>query len=226
MRKKRKLVVGTFLTLDGVMQAPGAPEEDRSGGFEHGGWSAPHFDDLMGQLMVEWMSRAGGFVLGRHTYEIFAVHWPHIDGDDPIARKLNEEPKYVASRTLKKLDWKNSHLLEGDVSEQIRKLKAEEGGELQVHGSGNLIQTLLRDGVIDEFHLWTFPIVLGKGKRLFPEGTGAEGFKLIDTKTSTTGCVLQVLEAAGKPTYGSFAREEPSAEEFARRERIRTATAS
>jgi dihydrofolate reductase len=147
----RKLVVGTFLTLDGVLQGPGGPEEDRSGGFAHGGWLVPYFDDTMGYIMGEWIRRAGGFVLGRKTYEIFAAHWPHVN--DPIAEKLNTAPKYVASRTLDRVTWRQATLIRGNVAEAVGRLKGEPGGELQVHGSGDLIQTLLTHRLIDEFRL-------------------------------------------------------------------------
>jgi dihydrofolate reductase len=215
----RKLVVGTFLTLDGVMQAPGGPEEDRSGGFPHGGWSVSYFDDRMGEVMVKWMQKAGGFLLGRKTYEIFAAHWPHIS-DDPIADKLNNSPKYVASRTLDRVAWKGSHLLRGDVVEEVRRLKGESGGEIQVHGSGDLIQTLLKHNLIDEFRLWISPIVLGQGKRLFGNGTVPAGLELLDTEQATTGAVLHVYRVGGEPTYGSFALEQPSVEEIERREKV------
>ena len=213
-----KLVAGTFLTLDGVMQAPGGPEEDPSGGFPHGGWSVPYFDDRMGQLMDEWIQRASGFLLGRKTYEIFAAHWPHIH-DDPLANKLNAEPKYVASRTLQRVDWNHSTLLQGDVVEGVEKLKGESNGEIQIHGSGDLIQTLLKHNLIDEFRIWINPIVLGKGKRLFGEGTVPAALELVETQRATTGSVLQVYRLAGKPTYGSFAMEQPTAEEIERRKK-------
>jgi dihydrofolate reductase len=212
----RKLVVGTFLTLDGVMQSPGAPEEDTSGGFRHGGWVVPHFDDMMGQVMVEWIRRLDGLVLGRKTYEIFAAHWPHAAADDPIAERFNRVPKYVASRSLKRADWGPASVIEGDVPKAIDKLKSESGnGELQVHGSGELVQTLLKHGLIDEFRLWTFPLVLGSGKRLFADGTVPARLELSETRTSSTGVVLQVYHPAGRPSYGSFALGEPSGEEFA-----------
>jgi dihydrofolate reductase len=149
----RKLVVGTFLTLDGVLQGPGGPEEDRSGGFAHGGWLVPYFDDTMGRIMAEWIRGSGGFVLGRKTYEIFAAHWPHVT-NDPIAETLNTAPKDVASRTLDRLTWRHATLIRGDVAEAVGRLKGEPGRELQVHGSGDLIQTLLTHHLIDEFRLW------------------------------------------------------------------------
>jgi dihydrofolate reductase len=213
-----KLVIGTFLTLDGVMQAPGGPEEDRSGGFEHGGWLVPFFDDLMGRVMVDWIQRADGLLLGRKTYEIFAAYWPHVTGEDPIARKFNSVRKYVASRTLDRVDWNNSTLLKGDAVEAIRRLKNQPGNELQVHGSGDLIQTLFEHQLIDELRLWIFPVVLGTGKRLFAHGTIPARLRLVETKTSSTGVVLQVHQSAGSPEYGSF--EQPPAAELERRRRI------
>jgi dihydrofolate reductase len=212
----RKLVVGTFLTLDGVLQGPGGPEEDRSGGFAHGGWLVPYFDDTMGHIMAEWIRRAGGFVLGRKTYEIFAAHWPHVT-NDPIAETLNTEPKYVASRTLDRVTWHHATLIRGNVAEAVGRLKGEPGGELQVHGSGDLIQTLLTHHLIDEFRLWVVPVVLGTGKRLFREGSPPAAFELAETQTSTTGVMLQVYRAAESLKYGSFMLEPPTAEEMARR---------
>jgi dihydrofolate reductase len=212
----RKLVVGTFLTLDGVLQGPGGPEEDRSGGFAHGGWLVPYFDDTMGHIMAEWIRRAGGFVLGRKTYEIFAAHWPHVT-NDPIAETLNTAPKYVASRTLDRVTWHHATLIRGNVAEAVGRLKGEPGGELQLHGSGDLIQTLLTHRLIDEFRLWVVPVVLGTGKRLFREGSPPAAFELVETRTSTTGVLLQVYRAAGSLKYGSFMLEPPTAEEMARR---------
>jgi dihydrofolate reductase len=216
----RKLVVGTFLTLDGVMQAPGGPEEDRSGGFAHGGWLVPYFDDMMGQVMTEWIQGADGLLLGRRTYEIFAAHWPHVTGDDPIAAKLNSVRKHIVSRTLDRVAWNNSRLIEGDAVEGIKRLKREAGGELQVHGSGELIQTLLEHNLVDAFRLWTFPVLLGTGKRLFANGTVPARFKLVETRTSSTGVVLQVLQSAGRPEYGSFALAHPPDAELERRRKI------
>ena len=214
----RKVVVGTFLTLDGVMQAPGGQDEDRSGGFAHGGWVVPYFDEMMGQAMVEWIRRLDALVLGRRTYEIFAAHWPRVTSEDPIADRFNHVPKYVASRTLERANWGPATVLAADLPEAIRKLKSEPGsGELQVHGSGNLIQTLLKHGVIDELRIWTFPLVLGSGKRLFADGAVPAKFELTDNRMSTTGVALHVYHAAGVPTYGSFQLGEESGEEFAQK---------
>jgi len=199
----RKLVVGTFLTLDGVMQAPGRPNEDRDGGFRHGGWVVPYFDEKMDVIMTEWCKRAGALLLGRKTYEIFAGFWPNVtDPADEIATALNTRPKFVASRTLDKVTWNNSTLLRGDVAEEVAKLKAQEGGEIQVHGSGDLLQTLLERDLIDTLRIWQFPVVLGTGKRLFGKGTIPGVFRLIDTKLATTGAVLHVYERAGGLRYG------------------------
>ena len=199
----RKLVVGTFVTLDGVMQAPGGPNEDRSGGFRHGGWLVPYFDEKFGEIMTAWTDRAGAFLLGRKTYEIFAGSWPKsTDPADEIATALNTRPKFVASRTLDELKWNNSILLKGDVAEEVAKLKAQEGGEIQVHGSGNLVQTLLQHDLVDTLGIWQFPVVLGTGKRLFGEGTIPRSFRLVDTQLNTTGAVLHVYERTGGLKYG------------------------
>lgn len=168
----RKLVVGTFLTLDDVMQAPGGPSEDREGGFRHGGWLVPYFDEKLVEIMTAWTKRAGAFLLGRKTYEIFAASWPKAtDPADEIATALNTRPKFVASRTLDKLHWSNSVLLKGDVAEEVAKLKGHEGGEIQVHGSSDLLQILLKHD-------------------------------LIDTQQTATGAVLHVYERAGGLKYG------------------------
>ena len=199
----RKLVVGTFLSLDGVMQAPGGPNEDRDGGFQHGGWLVPYFDEKFGNIMTEWTLRAGAFLLGRKTYEIFAGSWPNAtDPADQSATALNTRPKFVASRTLTKVEWNNCFLLKGDVAEEVAKLKTQEGGEIQVHGSGTLLQTLLKHDLVDTLRLWQFPVVIGAGKRLFGEGTIPASFRLVDTQFATTGAVLHVYERAGALRYG------------------------
>ncbi|HNY64183.1 MAG TPA: dihydrofolate reductase family protein [Deltaproteobacteria bacterium] len=199
----RKLVVGTLVTLDGVMQAPGGPDEDRDGGFQHGGWVVPYFDDKFLGIMTEWTKRAGAFLLGRKTYEIFAASWPKsTDPADEIATALNTRPKFVASDTFDKLTWTNSHLLKGNVAEEVAKLKAQEGGEIQVHGSSNLIQTLFKNDLVDTLRIWQFPVVLGTGKRLFGEGTIPRSFRLVDIQLNTTGAVLHVYERAGGLKYG------------------------
>jgi dihydrofolate reductase len=203
-REMRKLIVSTFLTLDGVMQAPGGPREDDSGGFAHGGWSVNYWDERMGQVMGEAMSTPFDLVLGRKTYDIFAAHWPHAT-DEAGAKPLNDATKYVASRSHPMLEWSNSVLIEGDAAEGIAALKKEDGPELQVHGSGNLIQTLLRHNLVDQYRLWVFPLVIGSGKRLFSDGTIPSGLKLVDSKVSTTGVVIATYEPAGEIVTGSFA---------------------
>jgi dihydrofolate reductase len=229
----RKLLVNTFMTLDGVMQAPGGPEEDPTGGFTHGGWSVPYFDEVMGQTMGEFMDKPFDLLLGRKTYEIFAAHWPHVtererearggtpsDVEDPAAEALNRATKYVASRTLDKVEWNNSQLLEGDVAEAVAKLKTGSGPEIQVHGSGNLMQTLIKHDLVDEYQLMIFPVLLGNGKRLFSDGTIPSGLKLVDTKTSGTGVVIATYERAGEVEHGSFAFEQPTDEEVERRHHL------
>jgi dihydrofolate reductase len=199
----RKLVVGAFLSLDGVVQGPGSPIEDREGGFDHGGWVVPYFDDQFLEIMTEWTTRAGAFLLGRKTYEIFAEAWPKsTDPADEIAVALNTRPKHVASRTLRRLDWNNSQLIAGDVAEAVAKLKAQDGGELQVHGSGRLLQTLLRFDLVDTLRLWHFPVILGAGKRLFAEGAMTASFQLVESRQTTPGAVLHVYERSGRPRYG------------------------
>jgi dihydrofolate reductase len=214
----RKLVVNTFVSLDGVMQAPGGPEEDPTGGFELGGWSVNFWDDRMNQAMGEFMGKPFDLVLGRKTYEIFAAHWPHTD--EPGAAELNRATKYVASRTLDTLEWENSQLLEGDVGEAVARLKEENGPELQVHGSSDLIRTLLRHGLIDEFRVWIFPVVLGTGKRLFGEGAPTAALKLVNSQVSTTGVVMATYEPGGELQTGSFALKEPTEAELRRRESL------
>lgn len=200
----RKLIVSTFLTLDGVMQAPGGPGEDDSGGFAHGGWSVNYWDDLMGQVMGEVMSPPFDLVLGRRTYDIFAAHWPNASEEEG-ARPLNDATKYVASRGNPTLSWQNSVLIQGDVAEGVAALKQGDGPELQVHGSANLIQTLLRHNLIDQYHLLIFPVVIGSGKRLFADGTIPNGLKLVDSKVSSTGVMIGRYEPAGEIVTGSFA---------------------
>jgi dihydrofolate reductase len=200
----RKLIVQTFLTLDGVMQAPGGPEEDDSGGFAQGGWSVNYWDEQMGQVMDEATSTPFAMVLGRRTYDIMAAHWPHAP-EETGAKTFNDATKHVASRSHPRLEWSNSVLIDGDAAEGLAALKQEDGPELQVHGSGNLIQTLLRHNLVDEFRLWVFPLVIGSGKRLFAEGTIPSGLKLVDSKVSTTGVVMGTYESAGEIVTGSFA---------------------
>jgi dihydrofolate reductase len=200
----RKLIVSTFLTLDGVMQAPGGPGEDDSGRFAHGGWSVNYWDDQMGEVMGEATSRPFAMVLGRKTYDIMAAYWPQA-GEEAGGKVFNDATKYVASRGQPTLEWSNSVLIDGDAAEGIAELKREDGPELQVHGSGNLIQTLLRHNLVDQYRLWTFPLVIGSGKRLFSDGTIPAGLKLVDSKVSSTGVVIGTYEPAGEIVTGSFA---------------------
>ena len=203
----RKLVVGTFLSLDGVMQAPGGPDEDLDGGFQYGGWTVPYFDEQLGQIMTELTSRASALLLGRKTYDIFAASWPLVGDDDPIAAKLNSIPKYVVSRTLDAAKWNNSTVLSGDVAEEVRQLKAQDGGEIHVAGSSDLIQTLLRDDLVDEYSLLTFPVVVGSGKRLFGDGAMPRGLKLVNTVTSGTGVTINTYERHGELERGAIGPE-------------------
>ncbi|MHB9024204.1 MAG: dihydrofolate reductase family protein [Armatimonadota bacterium] len=202
----RKLIVLSFITLDGVMQAPGGPEEDPTGGFTHGGWTVEYFDDFAGNVMNEQMSHPFDLLLGRKTYEIFAAYWPKVKTEgDIIASSLNTAKKYVASTTLTQLDWSNSELLQGDVAEAVQRLKEQDGPEIQVHGSGNLIQTLLRHDLVDELWLKIFPITLGAGKRLFAEGTIPAAFTLLHCAMSPSGVIIANYARAGEVKTGSFA---------------------
>ena len=202
----RRLIVNEFMTLDGVVQAPGGPGEDDDAGFPFGGWSFHYWDDLMGQKMGEVMGVPFDLVLGRRTYDIFAAYWPTAP-DEAGGKPLNDATKYVASRGRPSLTWDRSVQIEGDVADGVRTLKESAGPELQVHGSGNLIQTLMANGLIDEYRLWVFPVVLGSGKRLFADGTIPAALRLTDSTVSTTGVVIGTYEPAGEVTTGSFALE-------------------
>jgi dihydrofolate reductase len=199
----RSLVVLSFVTLDGVMQAPGGPREDISLGFKYGGWSVGYWDDFMGKVMETQMAKPFDMLLGRKTYEIFAAYWPNAK-NQPGADRLNEAKKYVVSTTLTKLDWKNSVLVTGDIVDKIKKLKDQDGPEIQVHGSSNLIQTLLKNDFVDELRLKIFPIALGTGKRLFGEGTNPAAFKLIEGKISPKGVIVANYLREGDVKIGSF----------------------
>jgi dihydrofolate reductase len=198
----RKLIVQALVTLDGVMQAPGAPEEDDSGGFTHGGWSVNYADEQVGQFMADATGKPFAMVLGRKTYDIMAAYWPTAP-EDQGARTFNEATKYVASRSRPRLEWSNSVLIEGDAADAIAALKQDDGPELQVHGSPNLIQTLLRHDLVDQFRLMVFPVVVGPGKRLFGEGTTPSGLRLLDGKASPSGVVMGTYEPTGKLVTGS-----------------------
>jgi dihydrofolate reductase len=216
----RKLIASTFVSLDGVMQAPGGPEEDPAEGFAFGGWTFTFWDETVDVADAGFDGKDRELVLGRKTYEIFEAYWPYQPADSPIAATLNAAKKHVASRTLRSLDWNNSQLLEGDVVAAIKALKAQPGFDLQIIGSGNLIQTLQAAGVIDEYNVWTFPVVLGRGRRLFEHSAKPGALRLVGSKVSKTGVVMSRYEPAGEVPLGSFASEEPSAKELARRAKL------
>jgi dihydrofolate reductase len=197
----RKIVVLSFITLDGVMQGPGGPTEDTSGNFTYGGWTVPYFDDFLGQTMAEQMSGPADLLLGRKTFEIFASYWPHHEDEWP---GINNATKYVASNTLTKHEWRNSVFLRGDVVAEIKKLQQQDGPEIQVHGSGNLIQTLLAHDLVDEFWLKIFPVTLGTGKRLFDKGTIPASYTLVESKSSPSGVMIATFKRAGEVKTGSF----------------------
>ncbi|OGK17477.1 hypothetical protein A2774_05530 [Candidatus Roizmanbacteria bacterium RIFCSPHIGHO2_01_FULL_39_12c] len=195
----RKIIVLTFVSLDGVMQAPGGPKEDTSGGFKYGGWTVSYFDEFLGKVMVRQMSRQYDLLLGRKTFEIFASYWPDHEKDWP---GINDIIKYVVSRTMTKYKWSNSVFLKS--ADEIKKLKKQKGPDLQVHGSSNLIQTLLKHDLIDEFWLKTFPVALGKGKRLFGAGTIPASFKLSKSSLSPKGVIIANYKRSGRVETGSF----------------------
>jgi dihydrofolate reductase len=203
------LTIATFMTLDGVMQAPGGPAEDREGGFAHGGWSFPYFSDDMGEVISDAFAKAEAFLLGRRTYEIFAGSWPNYpDKDDPVASRLNTLPKYVVSTTLEKADWEPTTIIRGDVAAGVAKLNDEYSGEIQVHGSAGLAQTLHAHGLIDEYRLFIEPVVLGTGKRLFEPGSAPTALRLVESRSMGKGAVLAIYQPGGRPAYGEFQMEE------------------
>ena len=197
----RKIIVLTFLSLDGVMQAPGGPEEDQTSAFPHGGWTVPYFDEFLGEVMGRQMGRPFDLLLGRKTFEIFAGYWPQESGGD---NPINHATKYVASNTLARHDWAKTVILKGDVVREIQKLKQQDGPELQVHGSGNFIQTLMKNDLVDEFWLKIFPVTLGQGKRLFESGTIPAAYKLLETSSSPRGVLIASFQRAGAVETGSF----------------------
>jgi dihydrofolate reductase len=204
-----KLTTTTFVSVDGVMQGPGGAEEDRSGGFERGGWLVPHFDDETGQFMDQLFRRVDAFLLGRRTYEIFAGSWGKMadPGDNPVAVGLNTLPKYVASTTLKDPEWANTTVLSGDLVSAIRELKAQPGRELQVHGSGTLVRWLLDNDLVDELNVIVFPVIVGDGTRLFPDKGQDTALDLVESRTTPKGVTIQVYRTAGRPEYGTAAVE-------------------
>jgi len=215
----RKVVAATFVSLDGVMQAPGGPEEDPTGGFAHGGWTVNYWDEAMGKVMDKAFAAPFDLLLGRKTYEIFAAHWPYVE-EEP-AEKFNAVTKYVVTSSTEPLTWKNSVALRGNVAAEVARLKQGDGPDLLIQGSSQLIQALLANDLIDEFTLLVFPLVLGPGKRLFGEGAVPAALKLVDSKTSTTGVTMSTYQRAGAISTGSFALEKPTEAEIARRERMK-----
>lgn len=200
-----KITLTTFLTLDGVMQAPGGPTEDTSGGFEQGGWLVPYADEGMGRFMEKVFDRVDAFLLGRRTYDIFAAFWPQVtDENDPIASRLNNLPKYVVSTTLDKAEWNNSTVIGSDVAGEIARLKQQPGRELQIHGSGTLARSLMTEDLIDEYNLLFYPVVLGAGQRLFEQGSRPTSFALTESSTTESGVTIQTYRPTGRPEYGSF----------------------
>lgn len=213
----RKIIVATFLTMDGVLQAPGGPEEDRSNGFKWGGWQFPYADEMMNNALSKIMSTPFDLLLGRRTYEIFAAHWPYQN--DEIGEIFNRINKYVVATTSIDLSWKNSILINKDVVNELKKLKKQDGPDLLVHGSSRLVQTLFSNYLVDVLHTWIFPITLGTGKKLFQEGTQAQQWKLTDSVVSTTGAILASYVPDGEVKTGSFVPDKVSEAELARREK-------
>ena len=213
----RKLFASTFVSLDGVMQAPGGPEEDPNDNFPFGGWTFPYWDEDTDISASGFDGKDRELVLGRKTYEIFEAYWPYQAADNPVAQTLNAARKHVASRTLTKLGWNNSSLLRGDVAAAVAALKSSPGPDLQIIGSGHLIQALQAASLIDHYHVWTFPVVLGRGKRLFEAGAMAGALRLVASQTTKTGVVMSTYVPAGDIQLGSFVQNEPSAKELERR---------
>lgn len=217
----RKIVVGAFVSLDGIMQAPGGPQEDPVGGFEYGGWAAPYFDEAMGEAVAEIFARPFDLLLGRKTYDIFAAHWPYVDADDPIGPLFDRVTKYVATRNPDlKLDWQNSQTLGADVVAALRELKTEVGPDLLTQGSTDFLQTLLRSDLVDEMYISFFPVVLGKGKQLFGEGAKPIALKLVGSKVSGTGVTVNKYLRAGEIITGSFEFDQPTEAELERRRKL------
>lgn len=216
----RKLIASAFVSLDGIMQAPGGPEEDPTGGFALGGWMFNYADESMDLTGAGFDGGDRDLVLGRRTYEIFEAYWPYQPADHPIAQTLNNAKKYVATRTLTELHWNNSTLLRGDVVKAIHELKEKPGHDLQIIGSSNLIKTLQAASLIDEFNVWTFPVVLGHGKRLFSDTTKPSALRLVRSQLSPTGVVMSTYVPAGDILPGSFAGSGPSEKELARRKKM------
>jgi dihydrofolate reductase len=199
-----QLTVTTFLSVDGVYQGPGGPDEDRRDGFDRGGWLVPHFDEATGQFMDEVFREVDAFLLGRRTYEIFAASWPNAtDPNDRVAKSLNTLPKYVASTTLEDPQWANSTVLKGDLASAVQELKERDGRELQVHGSGKLAQFLLANDLVDRLNLLVFPVIVGAGRRLFPDSGIATGLTLEESRTTPSGVAISVYRPSGRPEFGT-----------------------
>jgi dihydrofolate reductase len=217
----RKILVATFISLDGVMQAPGGPQEDPTGGFAFGGWTAPHFDAELGAAMGEIFGRPFDLLLGRKTYEIFAAHWPFVtDANDPIAGLFNRVTKFVASRSRPTLAWQNSRLLGDDVVASLKEIKCGDGPDLLVQGSGDFLQTLWRRGLVDELSVLIFPVLLGAGKRLFGSGATPAGLRLVKSRAFPTGAIVASYVPDGAVKTGDFQLAAPSAAELERRRKL------
>ena len=217
----RRIIVSTFISLDGVLQGPGGPQEDPTGGFAFGGWVAPHFDPGLGAVMGELFGRPFDLLLGRKTYDIFAAHWPYVtDPNDPIAGPFNKATKYVAAHAKPRLAWQNSEWLGEDTASTLKKLKSEDGPDLIVQGSGGLMQTLWKNGLVDEFTVLVFPLMLGKGKRLFGDGAIPAGLKLVKSQSYPTGVIVATYRPDGAVKQGDFQRPEPNEAERERRRNL------
>ena len=211
----RKIIALNHVTLDGVIQSGGGPHEDSSGGFTHGGWTVPYRSPDSGKAVLDLLSREFALLLGRRTYEVWAVFWPYAT--HPVANAFNKAAKYVVTRSLGSLDWENSHPLSGDVVEEVRRLKESDGPELHLWGSGQLLQTLVAAQLVDEFRLWVYPVVVGKGKRLFEEGVPAFGLTLVESRASSTGILMNTYRPVGPLPDLSAQPDHPSDAELARR---------
>lgn len=221
----RTIIAITHVTLDGVMQAPGGPEEDPRGGFTHGGWAMQRSDEAVGETLDEIMSGEFDLLLGRRTYEIFAAYWPYA-GDNPIATAFNRAAKYVVTHSLDQLDWAHSQRVGGDIIDELRRLKASDGPELHVWGSSQLLQTLIAAGLIDEFRIWIYPLVLGQGKRLFEKGVPPRGLTLVESRRTPTGVLLNTYHPTGPLSQRTRDAEKPSAAELTRRKKLAAEEAS
>jgi dihydrofolate reductase len=215
----RKLIAITQVTLDGVMQAPGGPEEDPRNGFTHGGWAMTFGDDVLRQVIGETIGGVFDMLLGRRTYEIFAAYWPN-QGDNPIAKAFNKATKYVATHSLGQLDWENSRHIRGDVVDEVRRLKASDGPALHVWGSSELLQTLIAADLVDEYRMWVAPLVLGEGKRLFENGVPPRRLALVETRSTPKGVLINTYRPAGSLVQGSFDPDNASDAELARRKKL------